>query len=136
MDAAGEAGENDAARSRAAEVFEARNDGAFRRSEAWALDVGGIREKSEHAFVSVACKGMKVEAGAVDGCLVDLEVAGVDDDAERRANRERNAVDRAVRNGNKFDLERINFDEAAGCNFAEGGGVEEAGFLEALFDKC
>ncbi len=76
---------------------------------------------------------MKVEAGAVDGSLVDLEVSGVDDDAEGSADRERDAVDRAVGNGNKFDLEWVNFDEAAGDHFPERGRVEEAGFLEPLF---
>ncbi len=67
--------------------------------------------------------------------FVDLEVAGVDDDAERGANGERDAVDRAVGDGNKFDFKWVDFDEAAGDDFAERGGVEQAGFFEALFDE-
>ena len=118
VDAAGEAGEDDAARGGAAEIFEARDDGALGRSEAGALDVGGVAEERENAFVAVAREGVEIEAGAVNGSLVDLEVAGVDDDAERRADGERDAVDGAVRDGDKFDFERIDFDETAGHDFA------------------
>ncbi len=46
VDAAGEAGENDAARGGTAEIFEARDDGTFGGSEAGALDVGGIGKRA------------------------------------------------------------------------------------------
>ncbi len=99
------------------------------------LDVGGVREKREDAFVAVARECVKVKAGAVDGSLVDFEVAGVDDDAERSADRKRDAIDRAVRDGNKFDLEWVNFDEAARRDFAERRGIKQASFFETLFDE-
>jgi hypothetical protein len=135
VDAAGEAGEDDAARGRSAEVFESRNYGTFGRSEAGALDVGGVGEERENAFVAIARERVEIEAGAVYGRLVDLEVTGVNDDAERRADGERDAVDGAMRDGNKFDLEGVNLDEATGCDFAQRGGIEEACFFEALFDE-
>ena len=59
----------------------------------------------------------------------------MNDDAERRANGERDAIDGAVRDGDKFDFEWADFDEAAGDDFAERGGVEQAGFFEAFFDQ-
>ena len=65
---------------------------------------------------------MKIEGRAVDGSLVDLEVAGVNDDAERRADGKRDAVDRAVRDGDKLDFVGADFDETAGNDFAKRGG--------------
>ena len=49
---------------------------------------------------------MHVEVLAVERRLVDLEVAGVDDDAGRRVNRERDAVGDAVGDADELDLER------------------------------
>ena len=40
---------------------------------------------------------------AVDRRLIDLEVAGVDDDADRRVNRQRHAVGHAVRDADELD---------------------------------
>ena len=45
VDGGGEAGQDDTARGRAAEIFEARDYGAFGRGEAGALDVGGVAEE-------------------------------------------------------------------------------------------
>src|ERR1700676_1486310 len=86
MNGRSKARKDDAAGGAAAEIFDAGNDGAFRGSEAGALDVGRIAEKGEDAFVTVAGEGVEIERGAVDGSLVDFEIAGVNDDAERRAN--------------------------------------------------
>ena len=52
-----------------------------------------------------------------------------------RAHRQGDAVDGAVGDGDELDLERADFDEAAGEDFAESGGVEEAGFFEAFLDE-
>ncbi len=133
MDGGSETGKDDAARRGTAEFFDARDDGALGRSEAGALDVGGIAEKSEDAFGAVAGEGVEIEGSAVDGSLVDLEVAGVNDDAERRANGKCDAVNGAVRDGDEFDFVGADFDETAGHDFAKGGGLEEAGFFEAFF---
>src|ERR687888_76392 len=51
-------------------------------------------------------EAVDVEVFAVDWRLIDLEIAGVDDDADRRADRERDAVGHAVRDADEFDLER------------------------------
>ena len=78
---------------------------------------------------------MEIEGGAVDGGLIDLEVTSVNDDADRCADGEGDAVDGAVRDRDEFDFVRADLDQAAGKNFAESGGIEEAGFFEALFDE-
>src|SRR5580692_3598091 len=128
-------GKNDTARSGAAELFDARDNGALGRSEAGALDVGGVAEKGQDAFGAVAGEGVEVEGGAVDRSLVDLEVASVNDDAERSADGEGDAVDGAVRDVDELDFVGADFDEAAGKNFAERGGGKESGFVEAFFDQ-
>ncbi len=51
VDAAGEAGEQNVSRGRAAKFFQARDYGAIGRREAGALDVGGVAEKREDAFL-------------------------------------------------------------------------------------
>ena len=43
---------------------------------------------------------------AVDRRLIDLEVAGVDDHADRRVDGQRDAVGHAVRDADELDLER------------------------------
>ena len=48
-------------------------------------------------------EAVHVEVLAVDRRLIDLEVAGVDDDADRRVNGERDAVRHAVRDADELD---------------------------------
>src|SRR5439155_26853691 len=63
------------------------------------------------------------------------KIAGVNDDANRSANGERNAIDSAVGYRDHFDFKWTDFDAAASDDFAESGGIEEAGFGDALFDQ-
>ena len=58
-------------------------------------------------------EAMDVEMLAVERRLIDLEVAGVDDDAERRVNRQRHAVGHAVRDADELDRERADRDPIA-----------------------
>ena len=67
--------------------------------------------------------------------MINLEIAGVNDDAERRADGERDTVNRAVRDGNEFYLVWPDFDAAAGNNFAEGCRVEKRSFFKPLLDE-
>ena len=50
---------------------------------------------------------------AVDRRLIDLEVAGVDDHAMRRLDRQRHAVGNAVRDAQELDRERADRDALA-----------------------
>src|SRR6266478_8263992 len=118
VDGGREARQNDAARGGAAKFFDARDDVAFGAGEAGALDVGGVGEKREDAFVAVTGEGVEIKGGAADGST----------------DGERDAIDGAVGYRNEFDFEGADFDEAAaGDDLAEGGGLEEAGFIETLF---
>src|SRR5579862_5355792 len=129
------AGKNNAARRRAREILDARNHGAFGWRVAGAFDVGGVGEKSEHAFVPITREGVNVESGAFHRSVVNLEIASVDDDALRRANRERDAIHRTVGDRDKFDFVGANFHATPGNHLAQRGGLEQAGFRQALFDQ-
>ena len=101
-----EAGDDHFARRRAREFLDARADGPLRRRVAGALDVGAVAEQREHAFRAVAREGVQVKRLAVDRRRVHLEIAGVNDDSDRSANGERDAVNRAVRDADELDFER------------------------------
>ncbi len=58
-------------------------------------------------------EAMDVEVLAVARRLIDLEVAGVDDDAGRRVDRQRDAVGNAVRDADELDRERSHRDAFA-----------------------
>jgi hypothetical protein len=137
MDGRRKTRKDDAAWGGTAKFFDARDDVAFGAGEAGALDVGGVAEEGENTFVAVTSEGVEVEGSATDGSLVDLEVAGMNYYAEGSAHGERDAIDRAVGYRNEFDFERANFDEAAtGDDLAEGGGLEQASFVQALLYEC
>ena len=56
------------------------------RSEPRVSGMFGVRavgEQREHAAIAVGGERVKVEGLAVDGCRIDLEVAGVDDGSGR-----------------------------------------------------
>ncbi len=135
MDGRSEAGKDHAARGGAAKLFDARDDVALGAGEAGTLDIGGVGEEGEDAVVAIAGEGVEVEGSAPDWSLVNLEVAGVNNHSEGSAHGERDAIDRAVRNGNEFDFEGTNFDEASAWDdFTECRGLEESGFVKAFLN--
>ena len=89
-------------------------DGALAGRVALALDVGGILKQRQHALFAVFGKGVQIEKMIVGGSGVDLEIAGMNDDAERRVDRERNAIHQAVRDANRMNGERADFETLAG----------------------
>ncbi len=112
-DRRGEAGDDHFARRRAREFLDARTDVSLRRRVAGALDVGAVAEQREHAFRAVAGEGVQVKRLAVNRSRVHLEIAGVNDDSDRSADGERDAVNRAVRDADEFDLEHADFQLAS-----------------------
>ena len=127
--------QNHAARRRTGQFFDARHHRAFRRREARTLHVGGIAEEREHAFAAVFGESVQIKGRAVDRSLIDFEIPSVDDHAKRRADGQRHAIQRAVGYGNEFDFEWADFDRAAGQDFAQRGGIEQARFFHALFHE-
>ena len=108
---AGREGGDDQLAGRAREDFLERvNHLALGSGEAAPIDVRAVGEQREHALAAELREAMHVEVLAVERCLVDLEIAGVHDDARGRVDRERDAVGDAVRDANELDLERSDGD--------------------------
>ena len=77
----------------------------LRAGEALAIDVGAVGEQRQHAGGAELGEPVEVDVLAVERRLVDLEIAGVDDDAVRRRDRQRDAVRHAVRDAQELDRE-------------------------------
>ena len=110
-----------------------RAHGAFARRVALALDVGRILEQRQHAFFAVFGEGMQVEQPVVGGRGIDLEIAGVDDHAQRRVDRQRHAIHQAVRDLDGMDGERPDLEALAGADLAQVGVVEQAVLFQLVF---
>ncbi len=77
---------------------------------------------------------MQVEELVVGGRGIDFEIAGVNDDAERAVNGERDAIDQAVRDLDGMDGERSELEALVGAHLAQLGVVEQAVLVEFVFD--
>ena len=77
----GEGGEEDAPAARLEDAVQTAAHAALRAGRAGVLDVGRVGEQQQHAARAVLGEGLDVGPAAVDRRVVDLEVAGVDDDA-------------------------------------------------------
>ena len=109
-------------------------DGALAGRVSLALDVGGILKQGQHARFAVFGEGVQVEKFVVGGCGINLEIASVNDDAERRVDREGNAIDQAMRDLDRMNREGSGLEALVGAHFAEVGVVEQAVLVEFVFD--
>ena len=66
------------------QLLEGVDDLDFGPGESLAVDVGAVGEQRQHALRAELGEPVQVEVLAVDRRLVDLEVARVDDRADRR----------------------------------------------------
>jgi len=62
---------------------------------------------------------VNIEARAADRRVINLKIAGVNDDAHGSADRERDAVDGAMRHRDHLNFERADFDTPAGNYFSK-----------------
>ena len=129
-----EAGDEEPALGVGENFVELAADGAFAGRVSLALDVGGILKQREHAFFAVFGEGVQVEELVVGGRGIDFEIAGVDDDAERRVDGERDAIDQAVRDVDGMDGEGAGLEALVGAHLAEVGVVEQSVLFEFVFD--
>ena len=105
VDGRREAGEEELLLGLREDLVEARADGALGGRVAGAVDVGGVLQQAEDALLAEFGEGVEVEGVAVGRGEVDLEVAGVDDDADGRVDGEGDAVDQRVRDADGQDGE-------------------------------
>ena len=94
-------------------------------------------KQRQHARRAELGEAVQIEGLAVERRLIDLEVAGVHDDAGRRVNRQRQAVRHAVRDAQELDAERA--DRHASARGATGDQAiadVDAVFLELRLDAA
>ena len=115
-------------------LLELRADGALARRVALALDVGGILKQRQHAFLAVFGKGVQIEEPVVGGRGIDLEVARMNQRAQRRVNGQRHAIHQAVRHLDGIDGERPNLEALAGLDLVELGVVKQAVLFQLALD--
>ena len=119
MNGRAEAGDDHAALGAAEDLFHARTHGALRFGVAGTVGVGGIREQQQHAALAVIGQRVQVEKFVVGGGGIDLEIAGVDDDAEGSRDGQGHGAHDRVRDVNELDLERADLDDLFGLDLDE-----------------
>ncbi len=134
VDGGREAGEEELLGRGAEDVVEARADGTLAGREAGPIDVGGVLQEAEDVLFAEVGEGLEVEGMAVGRGEIDLEVAGVEDDAGGGMDGERDAVDQRMRHADRHDAEGAKREAAAGEHLDEVGVVEEAVLVKFAFD--
>ena len=134
MDGRGEAGEEQLLFRCSEDVVEAGNDSLFAGSEAGAVNVGGVLQQAKHALLAEIGERLQIEGVAVGRGQVDLEVAGVEDDADRGVDGQRDAIDQRVRDADRQDAEGPEREAAAGNKLDQLGVVEQAMLVELAFN--
>ena len=99
------------------------------------VDVGAVGEQRQHAALAEFAEPVQVKALAVDRGLVDLEVAGVDDGAGRRLDRQRHAVWDGMRDAHELDGERAHLDTVSWRHPPQPVAMGDPVLLELGLDK-
>ena len=98
------------------DVRKAAADGAFRRGVARPLGIGGFTHEQQHALIADLADAGDVHHLAVHRGEIQLEVAGVEQDAERRADRDRAGVGNRVVDADKLRRELAELHGVAGLH--------------------
>ena len=115
-------------------LVQPRNDRRFAGRVAGAIDVGRVLQQGQHAALAVLGKGVQVEGLAVQRRKVDLEVAGVDDDADRRFDGQRHAVHQRVGHVDRLDGEGPDGELFLGHDLDQLGLVQQLVLFEIALD--
>ena len=134
VDGRGEAGEEELLFGVRKDLVEAGNDGALAGRVAGALNVGRVLQQGQHAALAVLGKGVQVKGVAVERREVDLEVAGVDDDADRGFDGQRNAVHQRVGDADRLDGEGADGEFFLGDDLDQRGLVEQVMLFKIALD--
>src|SRR6185437_5381763 len=95
-----EAGEEELLARAGKYLVKARPHGAFAGRVAGAFDIGRVLQQRKHAALTVLGKRVQVECVLVERGKVDLEVAGMDDNANRSLDGQRDTVYQRVSDPN------------------------------------
>ena len=119
----------------AEETLEGLPDDLLRRRGAGTLDVRRVGHQQKHALVPEARESAVVGPVAVRGRRVEFEISGVDDDAERRVNGEREGVGNRMAELNELHLEASRGNPVARADVAVIGCVARPRVHHFVLDK-
>ncbi len=114
-----EAGDDDAPLGAVEDVLEPRPHGALGFRVPGAIGIGRVRQQQQHAALAVIGQRVQVEQLVIGGSRIDFEIAGVDHHPDRRRDGQRQRAHDRVRDVNKLDLERTDFENLARRNLYE-----------------
>src|SRR5581483_1663259 len=133
MDVRRERRHDDAAPRLAEHTLERGADGLLRRTVSGDERVRRIAHQREHAALSIAGEARQVGRFRIDRCVIDLEVAGVNDRAGIGRDRKAERIDDGVRDANRLDAKCSRFDHVAWLNRTQFR--LDAEFIELVFDE-
>ncbi len=117
------------------DFVEARTHRALAGRIAGPLHVGRVLQQRQHAALAVLGKRVQIERLVVERREIDLEVAGVDHDADRRLDRQGHAIHQRMSHPDRLDGERADGELFLGRDLDERGLVEQMMLFELAFDK-
>jgi hypothetical protein len=130
---AGEAGHDDASRGGPEDRLDGRGELPLGRGEARDLGVGGVGEEERDTFLTQPGESPQVGDPTVEGELVHLEVAGVQQHPRVGPHRHGQAVGDRVVDGDELAVERVQVDPAPRLDL-DGLGTD-AELLELRLDE-
>jgi hypothetical protein len=133
----GERGDEDAARATREDLTECLTDDALRLRDARSLGVRRVAEQQVHAEVAEVGELADVGSLAVDGRVVELVVAGVDDPPARGFEHDRGRVRDRVRHANQLDPEGTEAEGlVVGRDLAQLGVPQQPVLVELRLDEA
>ena len=114
------------------DVVQHRADRLLRRAEARHVGVGRISQQQQHVALAILGELLEVEDTPVERSLVNLEVAGVQQQALWGGDRQREALRGAVGYVNAFDRETAQPDLFARGDRSQAGWLEQGEFRDLL----
>ena len=100
------------------DLFEISPYFALGRGVALTLHVSRVGEEKQDPFLSVGGESLEIEPLVIHGCIVDLEVAGVNDCSERSLDGKGQAVHQAMSDAYPFELKRRQLPNLSGLDFS------------------
>ena len=135
VDVAGEGGDDDALLAAGELPLEGLAHHPLAHGVAGALHVGGVRQQRQHALLAQLAEPRQIDDLAVDGCGVDLEVAGVDHGAQLRVDGEGHGVGDGVVHVDELHLELSGLHRLPGLHGHQLRAVQQAVLLELQPDQ-
>ena len=101
--------------------------------EAGPLHVGRVLQQGQHALLAILRKGVQVKELVVGRRQVDLEVAGVDDHAQRRMHRQRHRAHNRMGDLDGMDGERAELKAFSRQHLVQLGVFQQAVLFQFVF---